>query len=456
MPSSTGLTVEQYKQQHRQKRRRHWLRWGISCAVLTVLLVAGGLAFKSWWTLRHVIARHSGVSSTALTAQAAQDPDLSGLTKEGGSRVNILLLGVGDPSHAGSTLSDTMMVASIDLKTKNIVLLSLPRDLYVPIPGHGSDKINSANAYGELKARGGGPDLAKLTVGQLLDEPIHNYIRVDFSAFKQGVNALGGVSVNVTDSLYDSDYPCDRDEHYACGFSIKAGTQNLTGDVALKYVRCRKGNCGNDFGRATRQQQVLMAMRAKALSLSTLTNPAKIAGLIDAVGDNAKTDLSLAEIQNLAGALKEIDPTAVTSKVLDNSEAGLVTTANIGGASVVIPRAGVGNFTAIRELTHSLFIDRYITSEKAKIVVHNATGQPALGKVAVELLKSYNYTIESSDDVPVQTTSQLVDYGGDKVRYTRRYLELRYKLTANRKFNQSSGADLELTIGKDQISGMQQ
>jgi hypothetical protein len=278
--------------------------------------------------------------------------------------------------------------------------------------------------------------------------PIHNYIRVDFSAFKQGVTALGGVTVNVPTSLSDSEYPCDKDEKRACGFSIPAGTQVLKGDIALKYVRCRKGNCGNDFGRAMRQQQVLIAMREKATALSTLANPAKISALIDAIGDNAKTDLSLSDIQSLATLVKDIPSESVHNSVLDNQADGLVMTSNIGGASVVIPKAGVGNFTDIRALAHSLFSDRHIIDESARVVLHNATGKPALKAPLVKLLESYHYKVIMSDDVPV-ANSLLVDHAGDKARYTRAYLAKRFAVTAQSGTKGSVESDLELTVGQD-------
>lgn len=449
VPSSVRKpAVGQSAEAFRARRKKRLLYLLCGSFVGLILLAGMGLFAKSWWAAHHVLAKHIGAESQALKSPQADDSDLSALTTEGGGRINILLLGVGDSGHAGAALSDTMLVVSIEPKTKEIAMLSMPRDLYVPIPGHGSDKINAAHSYGESQKQGSGPVLAKETVTSLLDVPIHNYIRVDFSAFKQGVTALGGVTVNVPTSLSDSEYPCDKDEKRACGFSIAAGTQVLKGDVALKYVRCRKGNCGNDFGRAMRQQQILIAMREKATALTTLTNPAKISALIDAVGDNAKTDLSLSDIQNLATLVKDIPSDSVHNSVLDNQVDGLVTTSNIGGASVVIPKAGVGNFTDIRALAHSLFSDRHITDESARVVLHNATGKPALKDTLVKLLESYHYKVILSDDVPV-ANSLLVDHAGDKARYTRAYLAKRFAVTAQSGTKGSVESDLELTVGQD-------
>jgi anionic cell wall polymer biosynthesis LytR-Cps2A-Psr (LCP) family protein len=188
----------------------------------------------------------------------------------------------------------------------------------------------------------------------VLDIPVHNYVRVDFTGFKKAVDVLGGVTIDVATPLSDSEYPCEKDERKACGFSVKAGTQLMNGATALKYARCRKGNCGNDFGRAARQQEVLMAMREKALQMSTLTNPAKLAGIIDTIGSHVRTDLSTEELTRLAEILKDVKSETVRSKVIDGEEEKLVQVANIAGASVVIPAGGEGKFGPIQDFAHSL------------------------------------------------------------------------------------------------------
>src|SRR5207244_10638311 len=116
-------------------------------------------------------------------AKAVLDP--TQLKGEGNGRVNILLLGVGGAGHDGPNLSDTIMVVSIDPKTKDVAMLSIPRDLYVKIPGHGYGKINAANVYG-------GPTLAARTVANVIGVPIHYYAVIDFSGFKQAVDSVGG------------------------------------------------------------------------------------------------------------------------------------------------------------------------------------------------------------------------------------------------------------------------
>lgn len=445
-PTSVGQSPEKYHQKHRTKR----IVWGVIVFVLMLILGTGTvLAYKSWQALHHVIVQHSGTTTNELKNDPP-DPELADLKREGERRVNILLLGIGDSSHAGSLLTDTMLVASIEPKEKTVTMISLPRDLYVPIPNHGNDKINSAHVYGELQKKGEGPNTSKKVVESTLDIPIHYYMRVDFSGFKKAIDTLGGVTLNVESALYDSEYPCDKDERRACGFTMKAGSQVVRGDMALKYVRCRKGNCGNDFGRAARQQQVLMAMREKALSASTLSNPAKIAGLIDTVGSHVTTDMSLDELQNLATIMKEVPKDKTVTKVIDGETEGLVYSTMIQGASVVVPKLGVGNFSGIRDFTHNLLTDRYITREAAKVVIHNASGKPELTASVKERLALYHYQVVSVDSAATQPTTKLKNYAKEDKRFTRTYLGQRFHTSAVSEDRPSNTeADLELWIGSD-------
>lgn len=401
----------------------------ISIAVVALLFLGGGaFAAKTYFSLNKVIQRNTGVAAAGLKDEV----DLGDLKGEGDGRVNILFLGVGDSGHAGADLSDTIMVASIDPRTNDVAMLGIPRDLYVKIPGHGYDKINSAHAFGEQTKKGGGPELAKQVVSQTLGIPVHYYVRADFTGLKKAIDSLGGVDIKVEQALYDPEYPCDKDEGRACGMRIAAGAQHMDGATALKFVRCRKGNCGDDFGRAKRQQQVLVAMREKALQISTITNPAKISELIGVVGDHLRTDLQVWEIKKLVEIGQKIDPTKIINNVLDNGPGGLVTTTNYGGASVVIPTAGNGNFTAIQEFVRSIFVDGYIKQEAAAIEVQNGTTKYAVASQLATLLKSYRYNViktSVADSTNYQQT-MIYDYSGGKKPFTLKYLENRFGVKA--------------------------
>lgn len=415
-----------------RKGLRRFITWRkvVLVLFLALLCVGGIYAYKVYNASRKI-----------FTGSAKLAPALGDLTKlkgEGDGRVNIALLGIGGGDHAGGNLSDTIMVASLDVKTKDVAIVSVPRDLYVPIPGFGSAKINSANAYGEqYKAKtGGGGALAKKTLENNLGVPIHYYARIDFDGFKKAIDVVGGIDIKNTSTLYDSEYPCDNNQWRSCGYKLVPGQYHMNGLQALKYARCRKGTCGDDYGRAARQQEVLVALRKKALSLGTLSNPAKVSSLIDVIGDDFKTDLSFNEIMKLVGIGKDVDASKIISKVLTNNPndgtTPLVQNGNIGGASVVIPTAGIGNFALIKAFMRSLFVDNYIKSENAKIEIQNGTSRSGLAAATATLLRSYQYNIinVTSADKTTYTDSVIYDYTNGKKPSTIRYLENRFGVKA--------------------------
>lgn len=414
-------------------QRKGWRRYVTWRRLLLVLLagliIVGGIfAYKVYAAMR---AFGSGNVAPALTG------DLTKLKGEGDGRVNIALLGVGGGDHDGADLSDTIIVASLDVKTKEVAMISVPRDLYVKIPGYGYEKINAANAFGEkYKYDGGGGALAKKTLENVLGVPIHYYARIDFDGFKRAVDIVGGVDITNKSTLIDNSYPCDANQWKVCGYKLTPGTYHMNGSQALKYARCRKGTCGDDYGRAARQQEVLVALRKKALSIGTLSNPAKVASLIDVFGADFKTDLSLAEIKKLVEIGKDVDTSKMINKVLTNNPtdgtAPLVKNGSIGGASVVVPTAGVGNYKAIQAFVRSIFVDSYIKSESAKIEIQNGTTKAGLAASTAELLKSYQYNVinVASADKTTYTTTVIYDYTDGKKPITLTYLENRFGVKA--------------------------
>lgn len=432
----------------------HWLsrfRFSRKTGVLlvTALLVAvvAGVTIKAVMASQRIVTKNNGGGAPALQG----DIDPTKLKGEGDGRINILLLGVGGGNHNGGTLSDTIMVASIDPVNKTVAMLSIPRDLYVKIPGYGYGKINTANSAG-------GPELAKEVVGQVLDLPIHYYMQADFAGFKQAVDAVGGVDINNTTKLYDPEYPCDNDRGY-CTFNLPIGQYHLDGQTALKFARCRHGSCGNDFGRAARQQQLLVALRDKALKASTLTNPVKLSGLIDSVGDHVRTDLQIKELQKLATIVKDIDISKATNKVLDNGPDGLLVSGDgkyAGAGSILLPRAGDFDYSEIQELAHSIFVDGYIEKEKAVISLENATAKDGFGGLVAKQLTAYSYDINEVTTAPeTQATSTIIDYSNGKKPYTVKYLEDRFHVKAVRQTRPTlvdgttSDTDIVIIVGSD-------
>ncbi|HEV2122847.1 MAG TPA: LCP family protein [Chloroflexota bacterium] len=201
---------------------------------------------------------------------------------DGRSRLNVLLLGTDRrPQEAEEEPwgnSDTLLLVSVDPNTRSTVMVSLPRDLYLPIPGIGPEKINAAY-------REGGPSLAVRVVSDLLGQPIHRWASVDVSAFARMIDAVGGVVVDIERPIRDDEYPA---ENYAVRrIYLPAGLQWLNGEQALWYARSRHSS--DDFDRSARQQALLLALKDRAQDRRIVSRlPALFSSLIDAV----QTDIS--------------------------------------------------------------------------------------------------------------------------------------------------------------------
>ncbi len=233
----------------------------------------------------------------------------------GSDRVNILLMGIDRrPGEAFISRTDSMMIVSIDPVGKRVSILSVPRDLYVVIPGRGRDRINTAFVYGAAGNNpAGGAALSMQTVEYNLGVPINHYVLVDFSAVIQGVDSLGGIDVNVPFTINDPTFP---DMYYGYDpLYIPAGLQHMDGTLALKYARTR--HVDTDFGRAQRQQQVILAARDKALGLGITGLLAKAPILYQQMEQGIRTDLSLEQIVSLAKTVSDIPSENIQNDVLD-------------------------------------------------------------------------------------------------------------------------------------------
>jgi LCP family protein required for cell wall assembly len=264
-----------------------------------------------------VCVGYAGYLAINLSKISTQPLQLTGLASDETGRTNILVLGVGDPGHAGEGLSDSMSVISLDTHTQRIAQISLPRDLRVQIPDYGYNKINAANAFG-------GPLLAEQVVANTLGIPVHYYIKTDFTGLRQVVDAVGGIDVNVTQRLTDPEYPCDDNQYRSCGLDIRPGLQHMDGAEALKYARCRKGTCGDDFGRAARQQEVMSLVRDKIVMADAWEHPARMFAVVKAIRDNVETNMGSVQMALFAQrwtAAKQHNP---VSLVLSNTDGLLV------------------------------------------------------------------------------------------------------------------------------------
>lgn len=234
-------------------------------------------------------------------------------------RVNILVMGIDQRQHEeGPWRTDTMLVLTLDPVTMSGGMLSIPRDLWVPIPGYEEGRINTAHYIGEIDDYpGGGPALAVETVRYNLGIPIHHYARVNFTAFEEMVDLIGGIDIDVPEEINDPTYP---DEAYGYDpLYIPAGEQHFDGEMALKYARTRHTS-GGDFDRAKRQQQVLMAIYEKVTRLDMLPKLASRAPTMwRTLQDSVVTELTLKEIIALARLASDVDRDDIRYGVIDQN-----------------------------------------------------------------------------------------------------------------------------------------
>ena len=289
------------------------------------------------------------------------------LKGENEGRVTILLAGnsADDANHGGANLTDSIMVLSIDTKHNTAFMLSIPRDLYVDIPGFGHAKINEAYQDGEqnhFQASGyadGGMGLLEKTVSETVSGlPIDYYALVDYAAVRLAVDAVGGITITVASSnprgLYDPSP--DLNNHFAPLVDLPNGSSKINGVQALGLARARGDHYGSygyglsDFERTKNQRLIMLALKDKAISAGTLSNPVKLGNLFDSLGNNIKTDMSLGEAKRFYDIITKVPNGDIKSVGLNdvngNSLLDSYTTAR--GQSTLIPATGVDDFSAIQ------------------------------------------------------------------------------------------------------------
>lgn len=309
------------------------------------------------------------------------------LTDENG-RTNILLIGAGGEGHDGANLTDTIIVASIDYENKVVPMISIPRDFYIISDKYPNQRINSIyDTYMRKDGKREGIRVLKEIVEGITNTDIQYYAFVNFKGFEDIVDAMGGVEIMVEEAIYDPYYPKGETIYFET-FKLKAGLQQLDGETALKYARSRKTT--SDFDRAKRQQQLMYAIKDRAFSMDILTDPGKITALYNSVADNIDTNLSLAEILELAKLSKELNKEDIFPAVLndDPSSCGglLYTPAReyFDGASVLLP-AGE-DYSHLHRVVNTIFNHTRTVAAQEEIQVLNGTKTPGLAGVTMNLL----------------------------------------------------------------------
>lgn len=463
-PSSHGEAPWWKRWLHRPSRRTvkrtGWV-------VLAIALIIGG-----YMLVKFMIAASQVFQGNIFNAIFAQGKELK--TDEHG-RSNILLFGTSedDPNHPGAELTDSMMLVSIDQETKKAFMVSIPRDLYIDYgmacaAGY-EGKIN--NVYVCAKENNGGSEKAgqrvlREKVGEVFGVDVQYSVHVNYTALKKVVNAVGGITVTI-----ESDDPrgiLDRNFDWQCNYECylvkhENGPVKLDGLHALALARARGataptyGLSGGNFDREMYQRKILLALKEKAVSAGTLANPVKVNGLIEALGNNVRTNFQAAEIKTLVDLAQEIKPNKIRSLSLVEPEDPLVTTGSVGGMSIVQPSAGLFEYGEIHAA-----IDAYATGntayfENAAVDVLNAGDRVgAAGDKARELneegivVEIVGNAPESLDTAPVQ----LYDLSGGEKPDTLKRLETVLGVQAIKGAPEgvTSASDFVIIVGSNGVS----
>ncbi len=443
-----------------------WKRWKLKRIIIILLilltLVGGWLGIKFLYNAHKLFG--GNIFSVLQTTR---------LKGEDSGRVNILLAGnsADDAGHAGGELTDSIMIISIDTKHNKAILLSVPRDLWVNLGDNGHQKINDAYVVGQDNrfSDNGYPTGGMGQLQQVIENDfgisINYYALVNYNAFRDSVDAVGGIDLTIKSSdprgLYDPSI-----DYATRGPLVKLtnGTHHLNGAQALNLARARGDNYRSygfnqaDFDRTEHQRQMLVALKSKAVSAGVIANPARLSSLSDAIGNNVKTNLSLSEVRRLYDLTKAIGGSSISSVSL-NSANGKNLLANYRtprGDSALTPAAGVDDFSDIQQFMKQLTSNNPIVQEAAKIVVLNATDKIGLASKARPILESKNLNVTGvADALANQPTTTIIDTTGGSKPGTKVALQQIYGktvvFTAANPYASKYIADFIVILGVDQL-----
>ena len=389
---------------------------------------------------------------------------------DGASRVNILMMGLdygdwsGRNDASGASRTDSMILFTIDPVTKTAGMLSIPRDMWVNIPGFDYGPINTAYFLGDaFKMPGGGPGVAVATVEEFLGVPIQYYAQIDFSAFAKFIDEMGGVTINVPNTMHLSLIGSPT------MFEIKPGVQTLDGPTLLAYARDRhddaKGGYTDDYARSLRQQQVIMAIRDQILQAKMLPILiAKAPAMFQDLSSGIRTNLQLDQVIKLAQLAATIDTSKIKKGLIDEHSVinAQVVLSDGTNKAVLVPMPD--KISAIRDYvftTNSAIrpgagsdLVSLVKNEKTRISIQNATGQSGLIARTVEYFKALGLNVieQKVAGQPVSTSSITIYTGKPyTIRYLIRLLNIPDTNIIN-KFNPDSPIDIELVLGTDWAS----
>jgi LCP family protein required for cell wall assembly len=428
------------------------------------LLVAGFAVFRVWSAIHTISPRAQPQDLIALVHAQNDEPGSLGWKIKHDQRINLLLLGYGGPGHDGPYLTDSIMLLSIQPSMHEAIMISLPRDLWVKIPalprnGYMNGKLNSAFAIGtdhrnypnvrsDWKKDTGGGDLAAATVSQVTGQPIDYWVGVDFKAFRDVVNALGGVRVAVPTTLDDPYFPAGESTGMM-HVHIDAGWQQFDGERALEYARSRETT--SDFDRSRRQQLVILAVRQRVFSLNMIP---KLLSLLGALQDNVRTNLRPAEMQQLADLAGRIKDQDIRRVAIDTSNL-LRSGYSSNGQYVLQPLDPT--YGALHRFVAMALPDRLALAARVPVQLQDGSrrywlpygiGTPA--SVMTTLLQSEGWAASIGPATPQRVTqTQILDGSGGGAATTITWLQAYFGGVVTTVAAPASGPTVTVVLGSD-------
>lgn len=473
---AVGMTLSTYKHDPFAKMKQtatpkpsRWsrIRAGINrkraiwSVVAVLVLAVGWLGWKFGYNLHKLFG---GDPFSIFTTTKLRGEDVG--------RVNILLAGnsADDPGHQGGNLTDSIMIISIDTRDNTAFMLSVPRDLYVNIPGNGYEKINAAYPDGNadhFSASGypsGGMGQLEEIVSQDFGIPIDYYALVNYEALKEMVNEVGGITININSSDPRGIY--DPDIDYATGQPLARysnGPHTLNGEQALDLARARGdaygsyGFAASDFMRTANQRAMLLSLKGKVDRAGFLANPVKLGELFDTIGRNVKTDFKAGEVHRLYDLTKQINSNNIASVGLNNVDGQNLLTNYTApdGESALVPAAGINNYSAIQNYMRRLTSNNPIVKEDAKIIVLNGTTISGLAATQATLLEAKDVDVTYVGDADTFTLAQteVIKASGASKPATRKLLDSIYgnaAVTSKNPYKGTYKADFIIVVGRSQ------
>jgi LCP family protein required for cell wall assembly len=412
-PAKKKLSRRQRRLEKRSiKKPKSLARRIIKRLIIVVLLV--GLLIGGYTVYNLMYAGNSIFQGNIFEVFSNQP-----LKQDSNGRSNFLILGTSedDPGHEGGNLTDSILIVSIDQTNKDTYMFSVPRDLYVNY-GVGC----YAGYYGKINAYFGciNTDTAPADeqdrlektqkfIGDIFGIDIQYGVHINHAVIKQAVDAVGGVDVDIKGSDGASGV-LDRNFDWRCKYTCflvkyDNGVHHLDGEHALYLAQARGdvaptyGLANSNFDREVNQQKILIALKDKATSAGILTNLSAVTKLINALGDNLRTNIQTNEIRTLAQVAGEIKTSSIhTISLLGDYP--VVTTDNINGASVVVPSAGTFDYSEIVKLISKSLTSDPVEREAAPVVVLNGTDQAGVAQTEADKLTSKGFNISLVDNAP--------------------------------------------------------